>query len=196
MNKKDYVLAVVAGIVTAFFLLPVLKNISLNIPYLLIFIAIPLSWFFLIFFSSLLSGYFSFLPQLAKFLITGFLNTSIDFGILNFLSLELGVYSGAKILGINPVSFIFAAINSFFWNKYWTFNKTERPETKEILEFATVVITAVLINTGIMFFASKILINYVSLPEAKILNLVKLFATIISLLWNFIGMKIFVFRKS
>lgn len=199
MTKKDYILGIIAGLITAIFILPILKNVSLNLPfglsYSIFFAAIPGFWLFSIFISSFFQNRFPFVGQLVKFVIAGFLNTAIDFGILNFLSLELGVYSGVKILGINPLSFIIAAINSFFWNKYWTFNKTEKPELKEVLGFAVVTITAVIINTGIMFFASKILINYVSLSSGKILNLAKVFATVVSLFWNFIGMKIFVFKK-
>ncbi len=199
MTKKDYVLAVIAGFITVIFLFPVFKNISISLPfglhYSVFFVVIPAFWVFLIFISSFLQKKISFVGQIVKFLITGFLNTAIDFGILNFLSIELGVYSGLKILGINPISFIVAAINSFFWNKYWTFGKMEKPEVKEILGFIAVAITAVIINTGILLLFSKILTNYFSLSDGRILNLAKVLATAISLFWNFIGMKIFVFNS-
>ena len=109
MRKKDYILAAVAGVITAFFILPVLKNIDVYIPYrLALFFIIPLLWLGLIFIASFLrlKEKILWLNQFGKFFIVGFLNTSIDFGILNIMSMRLGIYAGLSVIGVNPFSFL------------------------------------------------------------------------------------------
>lgn len=189
---KDYIFAGVAGVVSAFFLLPVFKNLSLNIPYYgLIFFILPVAFIFAIFVSSKIKALW--FKQFVKFAIVGFLNTTIDFGILNLISLKFHIYSGVKIIGVNPLSFVVAGANSFLLNKYFTFNEKIKIEAGEVLRFLFITLTGLFINTGIVFIAT----NYISfngLSQGQILNLGKAIATGISLFWNFFGMKIFVFN--
>lgn len=190
---KDYVLAAIAGAVSAAFLYPVFQNISVGGEYYkFLFIALPVLWCFGIFVSHFLK--ITWMRQLAKFFIVGFLNTSIDFGILNLMSMKYNVYSGLKILGVNPLSFIFALTNSFFWNKYWTFSEKTAPEAKEITKFILVAMVGVFINTGIVFLVTEY-VSFDGFSKGQILNLAKVFATAFSFVWNFIGMKIFVFKE-
>lgn len=189
---KEYIFALVAGVLSAFFLLPVFKNLSISIPYYkLVFLILPLSFAFAIFVSSKVKA--QWFKQFVKFAIIGFLNTTIDFGILNLISLKFHIYSGAKIIGVNPVSFIVAGTNSFLCNKYFTFNEKTKVEINEVLRFLFITLTGLFINTGIVFLATNY-IKFNGLSEAQILNLGKAFATSISLFWNFFGMKIFVFN--
>lgn len=189
---KDYIFAVVAGIVAAFFLLPVFKNLSINIPYYgIVFLILPLSFVFAIFVSSKIKV--EWFKQFVKFAIVGFLNTTIDFGILNFISLKFHIYSGIKIIGVNPLSFVVAGTNSFLLNKYFTFNEKTKIETGEVLRFIFIIVTGMFINTGIVFLATNY-INFNGLSQGQILNLGKVMATGISLFWNFFGMRIFVFN--
>ena len=199
MRKKDYILAAVAGVITAFFILPVLKNIDVYIPYrLALFFIIPLLWLGLIFIASFLRlrEKFLWLHQFGKFFIVGFLNTSIDFGILNIMSMRFGVYAGLSVAGVNPISFIVAIINSFFWNKYWTFKSQGKPRVKEIIQFILVAMVGVVINTGIVVFITGYVSPSFFLTEGRLLNLAKAAATATSLIWNFIGMKMIVFKAS
>src|SRR3989338_5862467 len=124
MQKRDYILALISGVIAAFFVLPVLRNISISLPFssAILFLLFPLIFVLLLFFASFFKNWL-FVRQFARFLVTGFLNTSIDFGILNIMSMKLGIYAGLRIIGINPFSFLIAAANSFFWNKYWTFSQ-------------------------------------------------------------------------
>lgn len=189
---KDYIFAAVAGIVAAFFLSPVFKNLSIEIPYYgFIFFILPVLFILAIFISSKFKT--EWLRQLVKFGIVGFLNTSIDFGILNFISLKFHIYSGVRIIGINPLSFVVAGANSFLCNKYFTFKDKSKIEAGEILRFIFITVSGMFINTGIVFLATNY-INFNGLSEGQVLNLGKVMATGISLFWNFFGMRIFVFN--
>lgn len=191
---KDYILSFIAGLITVIFIYPVLKNISFGLEYYkYLFFIVPFLWVLGI----AVSRYFKqkWMREFLKFLIVGFLNTAIDFGILNLISMKYHVYSGVKILGVNPFSFIIAVTNSFFWNKYFTFSEKTDTEISEVSRFLTVTFIGLLINTSII----TLIIVYVpfdSLSPERKLNIAKVFATAASLLWNFLGMKIFVFNSS
>lgn len=61
--------------------------------------------------------------QLLKFIAIGVINTALDFIVLNFLISEFKITSG-KLLGwVNIPGFILAVSQSYFWNRYWTFEK-------------------------------------------------------------------------
>ena len=61
-----------------------------------------------------LARWFAFFEQLSKFIVVGFLNTAIDFGMLNLLSATTGITSGIVLGGVNVPGFSVAIANSFF----------------------------------------------------------------------------------
>jgi putative flippase GtrA len=60
--------------------------------------------------------------QAGKFGIVGISNTLIDLGIFNVLTLVFGVY----VVIANVISVSIAILNSYIWNKTWTFQDTTR----------------------------------------------------------------------
>lgn len=62
------------------------------------------------------------LLQLMRFVAIGLINTALDFAVLNFVSKTLGISSGLKLGGVNTIGFVLAVIQSYYWNKYWTFS--------------------------------------------------------------------------
>ena len=122
-NKKDYKVAIIAGFITGVFLLPSLKNMSIEdgiVVYGLPFV-IPVLWVFGLWLGKVLSKWLPVIYQFAKFVVVGFLNTSIDFGVLNLLSMFSGLTTGVLVGGVNIPGFTLAATNSYFWNKFWVF---------------------------------------------------------------------------
>ena len=69
--------------------------------------------------------------QLLKFGAVGSVNTVIDFGLYFLLTRYVGLFS-VHYLWANAIAFYIANLNSFIWNKHWTFNKNE-PNSKTIL---------------------------------------------------------------
>lgn len=63
--------------------------------------------------------------QLLRFAAIGVLNTALDFIILNFISKALGITSGFQLGTINIFGFAAAVIQSYYWNKHWTFDATQ-----------------------------------------------------------------------
>src|SRR3989338_909332 len=74
-----------------------------------------------------LSRWLQILWQIGKFGVVGGLNTFVDFGVLNLLIIMSSTTAIATSIWLGwfaifkGISFIAAVINSYFWNKYWTF---------------------------------------------------------------------------
>ena len=196
MQKKDLQFSVAATILVALFLIPTLLNTGLwskfPFPPLLLFLIIPALGVFGLFVTSLIGKKISLLWQFGKFASVGFLNTAIDFGILNFLIAITGISKGFMIIPMNAAAFSIALVNSYFWNREWVF--PERKQANFAL-FLAVTLVGLSINSGIVY----VLTTYISpvLVESDKLwaNFAKVLATAVSLFWNFAGYKLIVFKK-
>ena len=199
--QKDYFAISIIGFLFGLLLLPVLNNIKLP------FFAVDFKNAFLLvigfvifanlalWFASLLSRFVPIFLQVAKFAAVGGLNTLLDLGVLNVLILISGVAAGYWYPVFKGISFIIANINSYFWNKHWTFGVSNSANIKEFSQFIAVSLVGFAINVG----AASLLVNFIGSPESispeRWANIGALSATIFSLAWNFIGYKFFVFKK-
>ncbi len=195
-------MAGIAGFLTAFFILPTLKNIKIiQIEYLVpsLLIGLPILWMLAIAVGRLLGRWLSWIYQFVKFCVVGFLNAAIDFGVLNLLSLYTGLTSGFIIGGVNVPGFVIAATNSYFWNKFWVFShkrkEGEPVNYSDIPTFILVVVSGIIVNSGLVVLISTYIPPFFDLSAARWLNVAKVIASAIALLWNFLGFKFFVFKS-
>ena len=137
--------------------------------------------------------------QFSKFVVIGFMNTAIDFGVLNLLMWQTGIYKGRWIILLNIIAVSVAVINSYFWNKYWTFKAKQADEpgeiAKEFSQFIMVTLIGLAINSSIVFGVTTFIPPFFGLSSELWANLAKAAATGLSLIWNFIGYKFIVFKK-
>lgn len=198
--------------------------------------------------------------QLLRFAAIGSLNTALDFVILNFITKSFDITSGVELGILNAVSFVFAIIQSYLWNRAWTFAENkgvaifqnfvrlvlvgglgfvtflavflgaannasssffllilggfvvigftlwtafglEFGQTQgagsQFTGFLVISLIGLLINSVIIVVASKFIGPYLetSVNADTIKNVAKVFATGFSLVWNFIGYKLIVFKK-
>jgi len=134
--------------------------------------------------------------QLIKFGMIGVLNTVVDYVILLILSKITGITSGNGIIPLNIISFSIATVNSYFLNKLWTFSDKSRVEqARKFSLFLIVSIVGVIINTVIVRVITTNVPIQLNLTPREWLIAAKLAATGVSLIWNFVGYKLFVFKK-
>jgi len=206
LTKKDIIYSLIIGEVSSWFFIFVVKN-----PYIEEFKAIGLSpaviWslpivfpiIFLIgtFIAKLLSKFVKVVYQIAKFAEVGVMNTFIDFGILNLLIWITGITSGMAIAPLNAFSFLCATSNSYFWNKFWTFSSSgdKKASGKEFTQFLIISAIGIAINTGIVVLGTSLILPWFSLSAGAWANVMKLLATFVSMVWNFLGYKFIVFKR-
>jgi putative flippase GtrA len=196
MKRGDIIASLILGGIIGLFLAFILQGFGVGgfSPWFLILI-LPILAVIGTFIGELIGKKIPIILQLIKFAMVGFANTAVDFGILNLLMGMTGIYSGKNIFFLNSISFIVAVIHSFFWNKFWTFRVKKTEATKEFLQFLIVSIVGLLLNSAIVYMITTWMKPMFGMSEVSWANAGKIAATVISLIWNFIGYKFIVFKK-
>lgn len=140
-----------------------------------------------------LSRFWLILGQFGKFAAVGTLNTLLDFGVLNVLILVTGIAVGWLFSLFKVLSFLVAVTNSYFWNKFWTFQNRQPMIAREYLRFFIFTIASVILNVGI----ASLIVNVIGAPSGFNVktwaNIGALFGTFVAFMWNFVVYKKFVF---
>jgi putative flippase GtrA len=205
MKKSDIIYPLIIGEAIALILLGILKYAPKYLPEMPLFITkiawyfpivLPLLAVFGVFVASLIGRKIPALFQLAKFVLVGALNTFVDFGILILLLTIFGVTAGLLYSVSKAFSFSCSVVNSYFWNKFWTFGKKEtKGAGREFGKFYLIAGIGFFLNVGIASFAVNIIGPRLGL-SAEIWAMAGAFiATLCVFMWNFLGYKFIVFKK-
>jgi len=198
---RDIVLALIVGFLTGALSIPVVLNLGLEalirVPLISLPIIVSALFAAAVLAASMVANRAPSLFEFSKFAVVGVLNSGVDFGILNFLMLMTGVSSGGGFLGFKSISVTLGVINSYLWNKYWTFNAAQSTEARrEFLAFMAVTAVAV----GLNIAGADVIVNVIGAPHGFS---TKLWANIgaisgagLTLFANFFGYKFFVFKKA
>ncbi|GBE16260.1 GtrA-like protein [bacterium BMS3Abin15] len=136
------------------------------------------------------------IKQFSKFVVVGVINTAIDFLVLNLEMVLTGITSGPYIFLFNSISFSVATVNSYFMNKHWTFQDQEKShEAVKFSQFLAVSVVGISINGGVVYFITTFIEPFFGMDPLLWANIAKIVATGLSLIWNFIGYKLWVFKK-
>lgn len=210
-SKKDLMLGTLAGLLIGLLFLPVLKAAK---PELYAQVSLVIVPFFLIatpFGLAIAYMIGKKLPvawQLGKFGVTGVLNVLVDLGVLSLLTFFFKTYfninaKSVAIAGISfltfyslykAASFIVANINSYCWNKYWTFHK-EGGQTTEFFQFFLVSVVGFLVNVSFASYVFKFIPPVSGLNSDQWGLIGAMVGSVAGLAWNFIGYKFIVFKK-
>lgn len=121
------------------------------------------------------------LVQFIKFNLVGVVNTLVDFAVFTLLTF-LGVY----YMVAQVISYSCGVVNSFIMNKYWTFGVKSTPQGLEVIKFIIVNIISLGVSLAILYPLKP----HLGVFYAKII------ATIFSMTVNFIGNKLWVFKRA
>lgn len=195
LTRNDAISSLVLGLIIGVFAPLILQNIGKTLPLQNYYFAIfPILTLLGVWFAYLVGARLPVLVQIAKFGVVGVANTVIDFGVLNYLSAAQHVFSGLALIPLNMISFTAAVINSYFWNKYWTFKAGGDGAGKQFAEFIIISVIAIFLNSGLVYLLT-LLPPLGGVSEQMWLNICKAAATLISLVWNFVGYKFIVFKR-
>lgn len=130
--------------------------------------------------------------KLLKFITVGGINTVIDFGIYNLLIYKFGWW----LILANVVSFSTAVTNSYFLNKYWTFQDKEKTSIIQFSKFFIVNIIGLGLSTGIVYLGESFLAIYLdNLEEVWRYNIAKVISVILVWVWNYLAYEYYIFRQ-
>jgi putative flippase GtrA len=212
-TNKDLKFSTLAGLLIGLLSMPVIKAAQPDLYESIFFTIVP---FFIIatplgaVIAFKISQKISIFWQLTKFIIIGVLNTVVDIGFLSLLIfsvrnyfyidttdnlMTLGAWTVTFYSLYKGLSFIIANINSYYWNKYWTFQGNNKKTSSEITQFFVVSILGFIINisTASYVFGSIEPIDGLNPDQWSLIGAAV--GSIAGLVWNFLGYKLWVFKK-
>ena len=125
------------------------------------------------------------------FAVIGVVNTALDFGLL-FALKSLGLPAVAA----NTISTSIAFIFSFIMNRKYTFKSSGQNVKCELLLFITVTLFGLWVLQNIVIWLLTPTLTGFGLAENNAVLVAKLFATAVSLAWNYTMYDKVVFKKS
>ncbi|MFH0852465.1 MAG: GtrA family protein [bacterium] len=217
-SRKDLVVSLVVGEISAWLiwalvkgLLPADKYIAF-VGYLkLLPIVFPVACLLGLYIGYLLGKKIAIVYQIAKFAVIGGFNTLVDWGVLSLVIFifrqSFAIEAGDNLLMISSltvafyslfkaISFVVAATNGYFWNKFWTFKRESTEKmSKEFLQFFVITFFGFLINVAIASGIFKYITPPLGLNSDQWGIVAAVVATAISMVWNFLGYKFIVFEQ-
>ena len=133
--------------------------------------------------------------QFIKFGIVGVSGTIIDLGILNILIFISDHASGAWFPLFKGTSTALAIVNSYIWNRKWTFKSQNDAKVIEFGNFFIISVIGLGINVGVASSIVNLAEPIGGISPHLWANVGAIAATSVSLFWNFLCYKFFVFRK-
>lgn len=200
-TTKDFWASTLTGLITGFsawqiaFFLGVRPVMNLSFAWFLV--VVPVCWILGVNLGYFLGRFLPFFNQFGRFAAVGFTNAAVDFGILYLLIAISDVASGGFYVAFKALSFVAAAIHSYFWNKFWVFDSANSgiSLSREMAKFFTVTAVAILINVA----AASIIVNIVG-PRFALTNeawagVGAVIGSATALVFSFVGFRTVVFRK-
>ena len=140
----------------------------------------------------MLDGLKSHYKRFGKFAVVGVLNTLIDFAVFSILLYGMGIY----YIYVHIGGFIVANVNSFILNSLWTFKALRREAVvRQAISFFLISLCGLGVSTVALSLAVGVLDTHA--PEMWLPHLFgKVFASGVSLIWNYIGSALFVFKSA
>jgi putative flippase GtrA len=119
--------------------------------------------------------------QFMRFACIGLLNTALDFLVLNTISKALGITQGLPLGIINLFSFTLAVIQSYLWNRTWTFGG-------EVARLKTNFFRLVKVGSlGAVFIVAVIAASKFQAPWYFFLLMLCMYLLIETILWRSFG---------
>ena len=130
--------------------------------------------------------------QVLRFGLVGGLNTLVDLLILNSLLWLFPTISSLMLLAYNALAYSLGAVNSFFFNKYWTFGQKQGTTRRELARFTLTTLCGIGWSSIILWLASKAL-HTLPVNTTVWANASKIVAIAGTVLISYLGMRLWVF---
>src|SRR5260221_2750667 len=140
-------------------------------------------------------GLTAILVQFIRFCVVGGLNTFVDVLVFNLLVWGLPTQDSGLLVVYNSLAYLVGAVNSFCWNKLWTFKQRSSTTNDQLARFAFVTSLGIICNDAFLWLATTIL-SSLSLNSFLWINVAKVSAIAGSVMVSYVGMRFSVFTKN
>lgn len=130
--------------------------------------------------------------EIVLFVLVGFLNTVVDFVVLNLLVIMTHHDDGLWLIAFTCLGFLAAVLNSYILNRNLTFRGQGDRSSSHFIRFIAVNAVGMVINSSIVWFLVLVIGDRLSALVA--INASKLLAVTCSLTWNYFAIKRWVFN--
>jgi len=132
--------------------------------------------------------------QILRFCVVGGLNTFVDVLAFNLLIWMFPIQDSGLLVIFNSLAYLIGAVNSFCWNKLWTFRQRSEATNNQIARFALVTSLGIICNDAFLWLATTIF-TPLSLTSILWVNVAKVCAIAGSVTVSYVGMRFGVFTK-
>src|SRR6266481_3729554 len=133
--------------------------------------------------------------QFLRFCAVGGLNTFVDVFAFNLLIWVFPTQDSGLLVIFNSLAYLVGAVNSFCWNKLWTFKQRSSASNDQLARFAFVTSLGIICNDAFLWLATTIL-SSLSLHSFLWINVAKVSAIAGSVMVSYVGMRFSVFTKN
>lgn len=126
-----------------------------------------------------------------KFLVVGIISSIVDFGLMNLFTLTFNL----SLVLSQAISFTVAVLNSFLWNRYWTYpDSRSKSVVQQLVQFTVVNVVGIAIRTPLISWLDNTLFNLLdnlSFPPLSLSNMVisqnaaLAISILVVMMWNF-----------
>ena len=132
--------------------------------------------------------------QFLRYCLVGGLNTIADIGMLNILLWRFPTHNVQVLVLYNALAYSCGAISSFFLNTYWTFRRTQKATTRELVRFAISMVLEVLYSSALVWLAGRVLQPFIANPTLWG-NASKLVAVVCGAILSYLLMRFWTFAN-
>jgi putative flippase GtrA len=95
--------------------------------------------------------------QFLRYCLVGGANTIVDLLTLNIILWRFPTNNVQVLVLYNAIAYTSGALSSFFLNKYWTFRRTQKITSREVVRFIISLILEVMYSSALIWLAGKAL---------------------------------------
>jgi len=199
-TKKDFFLVGLIGFLVGWLVLPTAANVvnGFRITPLAALVSVvsftvlaPLLLAFIYY----VARFWPVLRSFGKFCAVGTLNSVLGFFVLNSLMHFTGINRGLYYSLFIALAFLVSTTNSYFWNKFWSFQSKTSTSPSEYSGFLLASFIGLLINNGVASFLNNVIGPLDGISPVIWANLSALMAVAFSFLWNFTSYRLIIFKK-
>ena len=102
--------------------------------------------------------------QFLRYCLVGGANTIADLLVLNIILWRFPTNNAQVLVLYNSIAYTSGALSSFFLNKYWTFRRTQKTTSKEVVRFTISLALEVIYSSALIWLAGKALQPFIANP--------------------------------